>query len=154
MDTDSEVAKAKWLLIGGLVFLVCCFICYDELVYLLRGNKTQANISEAYLVTRHSGPFGLRTRQVLTVEYNFKEADGTYRSDSDTVSANWNLPADGTVPVRYTPGKDGRSRLAGHVNWFGIVFFVLSLGAMCYFIFRVWRIASEATKPSKPARKR
>ena len=88
MDTDSEVAKAKWLLIGGLVFLVSCFICYDELVYLMRGKKTQAKVTEAYVVNRRSGRLGLSTRQMLTVEYSFTELDKTYRSDSDTVGAD------------------------------------------------------------------
>jgi hypothetical protein len=72
-------------------------------------------------------------------------------SAKDRSTADWELPSNGTAPVQYTPGSDGRSRLSGHVNWFGIVFFALFLVVLGVFEYRLWREASEATKlrPSK-----
>lgn len=153
MDHDSEIARAKWLLFSGALFILSCFICYSELKYLIRGKQIQAKVTDAYEVTRR-GRFGLSRGTVLTVEYAFTEPDGTRRTDSDTVSTDWKLGSDGTVSVQFTPGADGRSRLSGHVNWFGIVIFVVSVGVMSFFGFRLWRQASEATKPSKAKRRR
>ena len=153
MDTDSELARAKWLFFSGILFIVSCFICYGELVYLLRGKQTQASITAAYEVPRR-GRFGLSRSTVLTVEYTFVETDGTRREDSDTVSPDWKLPSNGTVPVQYTPGSEGRSRLSGHVNWFGIGFFVVSVVVLSIFGYRLWREASEATKPRPSKRGR
>jgi hypothetical protein len=153
MDRDSELARAKWLLFSGILFLVSCFICYGELMYLLRGKQTRATLTKAYEVTRR-GRFGLSSGTVLTVEYTFVEPDGTRREDSDTVSPDWELPSDGTVPVQYTPGSEGRSRLAGHVNWFGIGFFAVSVVVLGVFGYRLWREASEATKPRPSKRRR
>jgi hypothetical protein len=153
MDADNEIARAKWLLFSGLLFVVSCFICYDELVYVLKGRETQATVTKAYEVTRR-GRFGLSRGTRLTVEYAFTEPDGTRRSDSDTVDPDWDLPSTGTVRVRYTPGASGRSRLAGHVNWGGIGIFVVSLGVMGYFGFRLWREAAEAMRPRKSKRVR
>jgi hypothetical protein len=153
MDRDSELARAKWLLFSGVLFIVSCFICYSELMYFLRGKQTQATITKAYEVANR-GRFGISRGTLLTVEYTFTEPDGTRRADSDTVRPDWELPSNGTVPVQYTPGSEGRSRLSGHVNWFGIGFFVLSVGVLGVFGYRLWREASEATKPRHSKRRR
>jgi hypothetical protein len=153
MDTDSELARAKWLFFSGILFIVSCFVCYSELMYFLREKQTQATITKAYEVTRR-GRFGLGSGTALTVEYTFVEPDGTRRDDRDTVSPDWELPSDGTVPVQYTPGAEGRSRLSGHVNWFGIGFFVVSVVVLGVFGYRLWREASEAYKPRPSNRRR
>src|SRR5262245_31308328 len=140
MDTDREVARFKWLLVTGALFLVSCYFCYGELIYLLRGKEAYAKLTNAYEVQR--GRFGQRT--MLTVEYAFTEPDGTRRSDSVTVSPDWEPADNGMVLIQYTPGSDGRSRLSGHVNWFGIIFCAVSLLALGFFGVRLWREASEA----------
>lgn len=118
---------------------------------LLRGRETRATITKAYEVPRR-GRFGLSQGTALTIEYSFTEPDGTRRTDSDTVNSDWDLPRAGTVPVRYTPGSDGRSRLVGHVNWVGIGFFVVSVSVLSIAGYLLWREASEATRPSKGRR--
>jgi hypothetical protein len=153
MDNESEIARAKWLLFAGGLFLVSCFLCYTELVYVVSGRQTQADITNAYEVDKR-GRFGLTIGKKLTIEYSFSEADGTRRTGSDTVRVDWLLPDTGTIPVRYTAGKDGRSRLAGHVNWIGIVIFAVSIAAMGTAGFRLWRMASEAASELTPKRKR
>jgi hypothetical protein len=151
MDTDNELARAKGLLFGGVLFLVSCFICYGELIYLVRGRQAQANVTKSYESTRR-GRFGLSQGTMVTVEYAFAEPDGTRRTGSDTVRPDWPLPSNGTVPVQYTPGEDGRSRLSGHVNWFGPGFFAVSVGVLGFFGYRLWREASEAFEPRKSRR--
>jgi hypothetical protein len=150
MDMDSELARAKWLLVSGALFLVSCFICYSELIYLLRGKQIHANVANVYEV--HRGRFG--QRMMLTVEYSFTEPDGRRRSGSAIVNPDWEAPANGMVVVQYTPGSDGRSRLAGDVNWFGIAFFVASVGVLGFFGYRLWREASEAVRPARSKRRK
>lgn len=152
MDADSELVRAKWLFISGFLFLVSCCICYDEVIYLLSGREVKANVTRAYEFTRRR--FGVVTGKSLTIEYTFTEPDGTHRSGSDTVGTDWEVPATGGIPVRYTPGAEGRSRLAGRVNWVGVGFFVISLGVLGFFGYRLWREASKALGPGKPKRAR
>ena len=153
MDADQELTRAKWLLFSGLFFLVSCFMSYRELVYLVRGRVAQAAVTKAYEVTQR-GRFGVSQGTRLTVEYTFTEPDGTRRSDSDTVDTDWPLPSNESVPVQYTPGAGGRSRLSGHVNWAWIAIFVVSLGVMGVFGYRLWRVAHEATRPARSRRAR
>jgi hypothetical protein len=150
MDRDNEFGRAKWLALSGLAFVISCFVVYDEVVYLVRGRVATANVTSAYEVTTRR--FGVVTGKSLTVEYTFTEPDGTPRSGSDTVSASWVLPETGGIPVRYTPGAEGRSRLAGHFYWAGVVFFFVALLVMGVFGYRLWREAKEAYEPKKPKR--
>ena len=151
MDTDSELAKAKWLLISGVLFVVSCFICYGELVYLLNGRETQASVTKVYEVTKR-GRFGMNRGTRLEAEYAFKEPDGTRRTGTSTVGKDWDFSD--SVAVRYTPGENGRSRLAGHVNWLGIILFFASVCALGFFGFRIWRSYTESDSPRTSRRMR
>jgi hypothetical protein len=152
MDTENELARAKWLLISVAVFLFSAWISWGELLYLIVGRDAQADVVKAYEVTR-GGRFGVGGRQRLVVDYSFTEPGGTHRTGTDTVPPDWPIPQGGKVPVRYTAGADGNSRLAGHVNWIGIVLFGLSVGAVGVFGYRLWREASEAYRERKPGRR-
>jgi hypothetical protein len=146
MNSSNELAKAKWLLIAILIFLVSTYLCYAEVAYLVSGRETQANVTSVYEVTKR-GRFGINRGKNLRIEYAFAEPDGTRRTDSVTTSTDTIVGP--TVPVRYTPGVNGRSRLSGHVNWLGIILFVGSLVAMGIFGYRIWRDYSEGMKPRK-----
>jgi hypothetical protein len=154
MDAEHEVGRAKWLLFCGLWFIVSAFISYNELIYLLRGRTTQATVLEAYQVERSRGRFGLSKELRLVVEYQFIDSAGNTRKESDEVSPDWGVPAKGTIAVSYTPGKDGRSRLAGHVNWLGPVLFGSSLVVIGIVARRLWKEASEAVQGPRHKRKR
>lgn len=153
MDADSEIKKAKWLFGAGLLFLFSCYLTYGELAYLIRGRQTEATITNTQEFV-HRGRFGLGGSQRLAVEYTFTEPDGTHRQDSDTVSPEWNIPEKGNVTVQYTPGRNGRSRLAGHVNWFGLALFGISVTVVGVAGYRLWHQAAEATsgRKRKPGR--
>jgi hypothetical protein len=152
VDTENELGRAKWLLMAGLLFLVSCFLVYDEVAYALSGREAQATVTKSYLST--SGRPSLRSSARLTVEYAFAEPGGGQRKGMSSLPADAVLPQSGTVAVRYTPGEDGRSRLAGHVNWWGITMFGVTLLALGVAGFRLWREAAEATRTDRPRSKR
>jgi hypothetical protein len=83
------------------------------------------------------------------VEYTFTEPDGTSRRGLAIVGTDWAVPANGKVAVRYTPGKDGNSRLSGHVRWFGIILFSVGLLTILFFGVKLYREANEDTQPKR-----
>jgi len=115
MDSESEIARAKWLLGAAAVFLVSAFIAYGEMVSLARGRDAQATVKKAYEM-RRDRLFGLILVRKLVVDYEFTDAENRHRTGSDEVSGDWPLPPSGFVPVRYT---DGNSRLAGIITGSG-----------------------------------
>jgi len=149
---DTESGRAKALLIAGILFLGSSIYAYSELMYLVRGRDTTATITEAYKVTKR-GRFGLSGGQQIEVEYKFTDADGNARTGSDRVDDDWPVPPDRKVAVRYRPGPDGSSRLAGHVGWTTLIIFGICLTGVCIFGFRLWREAYDATRDS-PRRKK
>jgi hypothetical protein len=151
MDSDSEIARAKWLLLFGAIFLVSCFVCYSEFVYVIRAHDAQATVTDAYMVDKR-GRFGIVTGKKLVVDYTFSEVDGSRRTGHDEVSSSWEVPTDGTITVRYTAGKDGRSRWSGHVNWVGLAFFAVTTSILIFSAIRLWQKAAEATS-GKPKRR-
>jgi hypothetical protein len=151
MDMDNELARAKWLLFSAALLLVSCCITYGEAVYLVKGRQTDATITRVYEETLR-GRFGANRGQRLTVEYSFAEPDGTRRRDSDTVSLDWDIPSTGKIPVQYTPGAEGRSRLAGHANWFGIGFFAVSVVLLVLFALGLYREMADTSPRSKKGR--
>jgi len=157
MDMDNEIARAKrllkWLFVCGAIFLMSCCVCYGEIVYLFSGRKIEATVTNVYETVKR-GRFGQSTGTTVTVEYSFTQPDGLQRTGSDTVDPNWQFPETGTVLVQYTSGEEGRSRLAGKVNWLGISLFTASVVALGVFVFRIWREAREATQPTKRKRVR
>jgi hypothetical protein len=146
VDQENELARAKWLLIAVLLFLVSGCISYGELDYALRGHDAEARVTKAYESRSTRG------RTSLTVEYEFTEPDGTRRKGMNSVPTDWPVPPDGTVVVRYTAGADGNSRLAGRVNWIGLTLFAISVGAVIVFIVRLLREAADEPKPRRRTR--
>ena len=121
MDTRWELRKVRWLFAGVKLFLLGLCLSNAECAYAVNGRDGVATVTRKTLEQTRWG--GRR----LTVEYEFTESDGRRRRDNDVVSADWPLPADGSVAIRYTSGLTGRSRLAGHVSWFGLGVFFGSL---------------------------
>jgi hypothetical protein len=152
MDGDGERRKVGWLLFSAVALLASCCISFHELTYFVRGRQANGTVTRSY-ETVLRGRSGFKRGTVRTVEYTFKEPDGSRRSGSDTVPLDWPLSADGTVGVQYMPGADGQSRLAGHINIGGVALFVGMCSLVAFFLYRVLREASEATRPASSRRK-
>ena len=124
--------------------MVSCCVSYHELVFLLRGQHAKGVVTKTY-ETILRGRYGIERGRALTVEYTYTDADGHLRSDSDTVPLDWS---------QYLPGAEGQTRLAGHMNKGGIALFVVMCSVVAFFAYRLWREASEATRPASSRRRR
>jgi len=143
VDHENELARAKWFLVGIVLFLLSGCMSYQELAYLINGRETQADITKVYESR------GCRGSTRLTVEYAFTEQDGKQRKAMDTVSTNWPVPPNGKVAVQYTPGEDGSSRLAGGVHWIWPAVFAFSLLCLLIIAVRLLREGAEEPKPRR-----
>src|SRR5579859_7981940 len=101
MDREAEFARFKWVVGGGILFLVSGWFTLQELDYRLNGRDTEADVTQTYQSR------GRRGSTNYHVDFAFTEPNGTRRKGTDTVSAGWSVPPDGKVPIRYTPGADG-----------------------------------------------
>src|SRR5688572_6763814 len=148
MDAQSETARAKSLFVAAIVFVASGIYAYSELMYLIRGKTTTATITEAYKVGK-----GVTDRgQEVRIDYEFTDADGNKRTGSDRPGEGWQVPPDRKVEVRYRPGADGSSRIAGRIGWITLGIFAICLGVVGFFGYRLWREAKDAY--AKPNRKR
>lgn len=120
MNPNYELQKAHLLFIGLALLLVGGCMSYLELVYLLRGRDAQATVTKAWEIRK----FG-STR--CEVEYEFNEPGVGQRRGTDRCSTGWPGVMNGTVAVRYTPGKEGESRLSGNVSWIGLGLFATAI---------------------------
>lgn len=140
MDMEREAGRLKWLVLCAVLFVISCFFAYAEFVYLTFGRDARAAITATSIVQG-------RRSQRLRVDYQFTEPDGTQRTGSDLVSTAWTIPATRLVDVRYTPGPEGRSRLAENANWIWLAVFAISVTSIIAFIARVLIEAKRETQP-------
>jgi hypothetical protein len=146
MGQENELARAKWLMLCALVFLISTCVSYQEFAYLINGRDAEADITKVYESR------GRRGSTSLTAEYTFTEPGGTSRKGMESLPIDWDGPRSGKVPIRYTPGEDGSSRFAGRVRWLGVGFFAISLGAVLVFAFQLLREGAEDSKPRRRTR--
>ncbi|MBY0455877.1 MAG: hypothetical protein K2V38_00920 [Gemmataceae bacterium] len=143
MDAQDDTWKFKCMLVVGVLFLISCFMCYDELVYLVSGQEAVATVAKDYDSRATRG----RTRR--TVEYSWTEPDGTARRDMFSPGDSWAPAADGKLPIRYTPGDTGRSRPVGRVPWAWVGVFLASVAAIGVFGFLMWRESRADDRPRR-----
>ena len=151
MDQDAEFKRAKWLLGAAGIFLISCFMAFDEMRYMILGRTSKGRITQ---VKPYSEPGRRgRTNQRLSVEYSFKtEPQGSILNERDNVSSDWQLPEGGSVPIQYISGSPDSSRLAGNRNMMWVIVFFGSLGIMSVFLFMLYLEAKQPTK-RKPVRR-
>lgn len=147
MDHDEEIMRGKWLIITVVVFFFSSCITWGEFVLMISGKETEADINSIYPTQVKTGRFSRSA--ALTVEYAFREPDGTNRKGMFNVSTDWQPPIDGKLKVVYTPGADGRARLAGRPNVLVLTFFFGTLAVMGFFAFKLWQEANEEYKPRR-----
>ena len=73
MDSENEIAKAKWLLAGVFLFLVSGCFTYRELNFWLRGADGQATVLQVFESR------GRRGSSSMTVEYEFTDVENNRR---------------------------------------------------------------------------
>jgi hypothetical protein len=132
-----------------VAFIASTFFAWRELKYTLAGKTAIATVEEVTDIT-----VGGRRRVGLkhydrNVTYQFRDAAGNDRRDTDWVPLNWLPPPSGTVTVQYL---DDSSRLAGNRNVIGLILFFVSGAAVCVGGYLFWRHIREATRPSAPAK--
>jgi hypothetical protein len=141
MDADSELVKAKWLLVALVAFAVSGCYSLSELNYLVRGETTDAQITEVLDTTR-----GRRSgAPVRLVKYTYKEPDGTLRRQDDVMPPDWLPPGGGsTVPVRYVPGSEYSGQIVGSASRWPLLLFGVCCAAA---LILVWSVARQANAP-------
>jgi hypothetical protein len=138
----NESFRAKWLLVGVVMFLVTGCMTYSEAALLVAGHDGQATVVQSFETRR-------RRSTRLTVEYEFTDRLGNKRKEQSTVSRHTPVPArGGTIDIRYTDGQRGHSRLSGHVNWVAVGFFGVSVLLIAFGIFALVR-EERATRPRR-----
>ena len=83
------------------------------------------------------------TKKVLRVSYEYTEANGTRRSETDNISIDWDGPRSGAVSVQYFAGVDHSGRIKGTGNVAFVVVFAASMAGLGFCGYKVWRIASD-----------
>jgi hypothetical protein len=143
MDTEHETGRLKWMLFFVFILLVSGFFTIRELNYSMKAEMVDGRVER----TESYRTVGRRSRERTRVYYNFTDKQGVAHSDSDDdLSAGWEPPASGIVKIQYVPGDEEMSRLAENTNYFMVVLFIGSLGAVGYYGYKFWREVREATK--------
>jgi hypothetical protein len=141
VDTESETAKFKFILIAAIAFIVSTFFAYIELKYAM-GAKTTDGIIERLGESR-----GRRGRSVPMVYYRYRDDAGMLRHGSSRIGRGFNGGEGDKVRIEYL---EDTSRLAGERNTGALVVFFGCLAALCVGGFLFWRHVREATRPAKP----
>ncbi len=122
--------------------LVIIFWClggwysFQELRYALSGANATGRVVEINEEVNH-GRFGSEHHSLL-VKYEFQDASGNNRSDSDRVQMDWSPPSDNLIPIRYIPGG-GASRIASNIKVIALWMFGLASIGMGMMGWLFWR---------------
>jgi hypothetical protein len=148
---EHELGKLKRLIVFLVLLIVGCFFAYEELIYFVAGGDAAATVTKVSDVTVRRRWQETTRRQV---EFSFVESNGTRRNGMDAMSASWTPPSTGDIQVRYTPGADGRARIAGNVNWIGVGLFAVMMCIVLVLGIRFYLKVCEETKPLQEETKR
>jgi flagellar basal body-associated protein FliL len=146
---STEAGLLKLLIVAIVVFLISACFSWSELVFLAFSRPAEAEVTKVAQVRDPNWLIRRGNRAVTQVEFTFTESDGTQRKGSDILPRDWDGPRQGPIAIRYIPGKDGSTRLAGHVKWTPLVIVVVTIGVMGVFVFFLWKEAKEANREWK-----
>lgn len=141
MEVDNEVARFKWMLGAGLMFLVSGCFSVGELRYAVSGTTTDAQLLEVKEVVSR-GRWG-RQYTNLSVSYHFTDTAGGERTEKDLVPDDWPIASTPTIAVQYIPGKPEWSRLSGNRRDWALIVFGLSLCGVGWFGVMVYRAVNN-----------
>jgi len=134
MDADDEIAKLKWLLVLGVLFLLSGCFSWREMKYSMFGKSADAALVRVYETTEYARRG--RTVEKLAIDYQFEDK-GAIRKETDSVAIDSPRPRGRTVPIEYLSGSPGSSRLKGHSNKVWMFVFLGCLAVMGYKVFRL-----------------
>ena len=138
--------RFRVLLFGIGLFAISGYYCFVETEYLVQGQSARAMVTSTKPTSDRRG----RHARINRVEYRFAEPNGTQRSGSDHRPLDWTPPPNGRIVVEYTPGQDGRSRMAGSVNSRAILLFGGCLVVLAVFGIFLWSRTRETIRPREP----
>ena len=134
MDTEEEVGRLKWLLIGGLVFLVSGCFSVGEMKYKMGAKEADAKVVSTQEV-QERGRRG-RVRNKLEVEYVFKDEKGSAYKGKQRVDDDSPIREGQTIRIEYLADK---SRIKGEDNMFWVYVFLASVAFVVFKIVMIWR---------------
>ena len=149
-DQAGVVTYFRLILTVGFLFLFSAYFAYGELEFLLVGKTAEARVTWTSYQTFGGNP----NHNEFTVEYDFTEADGTRRIESDNVSRDWTFATTGSnITIQYLPGVKGSSRLLGHSERTMVYLFFGFLTALVVAVVLLWRHANQAMQRPAPWRR-
>lgn len=152
MDMEEETAKFKWLLIVAVAMLISGCYSYSELKYLAFSKEVDGTVRRSYTQEERARRF--RTREVLIVEYAYKDEGGSLKTAKERFTNTSQAPADGTrVKLEYLAGDDDSVRLSGNRKWGAVLIFLACLAGTGWFVVKTWRegTADTRTKAAAPS---
>ena len=158
-STLSVEGKACIFVFGPLVSLIVGYDVYCESVYFLWGQSATGTVThtEKHVVkTYDSNGRASGSYHSLSVEYTFKESNGTVRQDSFSIRHNFYPPrVSKRVSVEYVPGKPSWSRTTSEpmpsykfFGWIAAVVGVILAVITCLDYFDVFKLHSSDRKKS------
>ena len=151
MDTDSEVAKFKWLLIAGVAFLVSGYFSYHEIKYMTWGKVADGIVTEA----RQTTSTGRRGRRIhkLRVDYQFPDDTGAQHASYGSLAVDAPYQSGSPIKIQYLRGAAEVSRINGEEQKWSLFVFFGSLIGMAYGIWQIAKLANDDPMERKRQRR-
>jgi hypothetical protein len=142
---DQEVARFKWLLSSGLMFLVSGCLSMNELRFAIWSRTVDAS------VIRAKESYAPREGREIFVEYQFADSDGTLRTERDAIKTEMSVPSANHVMIQHIPGVARSSRLLGNSQMGAVYTFLFS--SFLLGLALLW-LCREANRPIPRQRRR
>jgi hypothetical protein len=126
-EEEDETGGLKALLVVLVIFLGACYFSWQELQYMFRGQKAEAEITRVY--EQRERLEGGRYERVRVADYEFTDRQGFHRKRELEVLAGWTPPASGKLMIEYLPGQFGAARPAGKHDYLAPAILVACLVA-------------------------
>jgi hypothetical protein len=156
-STLPTQGKAWVFVLGPLLLFIVGYAVYCESVYFFWGQSATGTVThtEKHVVkTYDSNGRASGSYHSLSVEYTFKESNGTVRQDSFSIRHNFYPPrVSKRVSVEYVPGKPSWSRTTSEpmpsykfFGWIAAVVGVILAVITCLDYFDVFKLHSSDRK--------
>jgi hypothetical protein len=134
---------------AAVIFLISCFLSWQELGYLTRARKAEATILRVSKTSRHLWWLPvwepILNRPVQVADYEFADREGFHRKREAIFPLDWTPPANGKLMIEYLPGRFAGARPLGEHDYIAPVVLIMSLGAGALVIVKSYREAAEGS---------